>query len=160
MVACYPMPDEISPLAALAASNRAVSSHTVCRLIGVTYRQLDYAVRTCPELLAMASMAAGSGSRRRWPVSVLPRLMVAAALAEAAVANGSPSGSRWNVSVAAVMASEYPPPSGFAVLRPGDPPTVDYLPRILMRDVPVGPLGTVVRYEIDVAPVLEALAAA
>jgi DNA-binding transcriptional MerR regulator len=63
-----------------------LSSHEVCRLTGVTYRQLDYWVRT--GLVQPHEQAHGSGSRRRWTdvdIERVRRLRVAARLVSGSI---------------------------------------------------------------------------
>jgi DNA-binding transcriptional MerR regulator len=63
-----------------------LSSVEVCRLTGVTYRQLDYWVRT--GLVLPHTCARGSGTHRRWSDADLERvrrLKVAARLASGTI---------------------------------------------------------------------------
>jgi hypothetical protein len=137
MVVCYPMlttaPDVVPGL----------DSRSVAIMLGVTYRQLDHAIRCVNELGQLPGMAGGSGSRRRFSVDTLRRLDVAARLAEA-----HPGGrfGYWPHAVAAVMRGPEPPLSGFAVLSPDG--MIGYPTTLRARDFPVGPVGGVVRYDL------------
>lgn len=133
----------------------AVSSPQLVRILGgkVTYRQLDYAVRVCRELDGIPSLAnLGSGGRRRWPVELIPRLMVAAALAEGTAAFGGRGQSVWLDAVGAALRGPEPPIEAFAVLRPGQSAHVTYHRQLGLRDVPLGAMGAVVvHYRLDAA---------
>jgi hypothetical protein len=125
-----------------------ISAQRLAPLLGLTYRQLDYAIRMTADLRNLPTMSGGSGSRRVFGPDTVVRLAVAARLAEAAPA--ATQGSHWMVSVRAVMAGPVPPRSGFALLRPEG--GVEYFERTLdLGAVAPGPVGTVVRYDIDLA---------
>lgn len=116
--------------------------------LGLSYRQLDYACRMVPELGSMETMAGGSGSRRAFTADTVLRLAVAGQLAAAVPM--APRGSHWIVAVRAVMAGQAPPARGFALMDPDG--EVRYFSRTLdLDDVKLGPVGTVVRYDIDLA---------
>lgn len=125
-----------------------ISARRLAPLLGVTYRQLDYAVRSTDALRNLPSMAGGSGSRRQFDADTVARLAVAARLTEAFPGSTQLTGSQWMASVQAVMAGPVPPRSGFALLRPEG--GVEYFDRTLdLGAVAPGPVGTVVRYDID-----------
>lgn len=136
-----------------------LASRTVCELLGISYRQLDYAIRCVDELGSLPSMSNGSGSRRRFDIDTLRRLDVAARLAEADPANGTTQGRMWSAAVTAVMAARRPPMTGFAVLTPGPRSRVLYRSNLNVADFPVGPIGGIVRYDLTATPLGKWLAA-
>lgn len=125
-----------------------ISARKLAPLLGVTYRQLDYAVRMTAALRSLPSMSGGSGSRRRFDADTVVRLAVAARLTEAFPGSTQLSGSQWVAAVQSVMDGPTPPRNGFALLTPAG--QVRYFERTLdLGRMPPGPVGTVVRYDID-----------
>jgi hypothetical protein len=147
MVGCYLM------LTAAPEVVPGLDSRTVALLLGVTYRQLDYAIRCVDRLGQLPTMLGGSGSRRRFTAETLRRLDVAARLADADPGMVGHAGGRagyWQRAVAGVMAGPTPPPAGFALLDPdGD---VHYRTTLRVADFPVGPIGGIVRYDLTATP--------
>jgi hypothetical protein len=144
MVVCYPM------LATDLDLVPGLNSQAAAMLLGVTYRQLDFAIRTVPALRDLPLMSKGSGSRRRFDTDTLRRLDVAARLNEANPGDtgGGGRSSFWLPAVEAAMDGPVPPEKGFAVLTPGRPPAVMYRATLRAADFPVGPVGGVVRYDL------------
>jgi hypothetical protein len=137
----------------------SISARRLCPLLGVSYRQLDYAVRSVAALRSLPTMSGGSGTRRRFGAETVLRLAVAARLAEAIPAGNSlTSGSQWVPAVQAVMDGRRPPRSGFALLTAAG--RVRYFSKTLdLTDVAAGPVGTVIRYDIDLVEQFGLLAA-
>lgn len=142
------------------AADVSLSSRNTAAVLGVTYRQLDYATRNVRQLRNLPTMSGGSGSRRRYDLDTIRRLMIAADLADAmphGEYNGG--GSQWIRAAEATMAAGPPPPTGFAVLD-GDG-EVTYHEMIDPSDFALGPIGTVVRFDLKtLATVAEAVRAA
>ncbi len=137
----------------VASFEHSLTSRQTCAIVGVSYRQLDYAARTIRQL---RDLAHGSGSRRRWPVSLVRRLQVAAQL-DAATASNQYAGSRWIAAARACVAGPEPPESGFAILSPHD--QVGYYQTINAADLPSKAIGTLIRYELDTETLVAELAA-
>jgi len=91
-----------------------MSSVEVCELIGCSYRQLDYAVRSGAEPEVAAS---GSGSRRRWSTSQVIRLALAFHVASAFPTGAGRNQSSFPMLAAAFLAvdGDDPPTSGYVV---------------------------------------------
>lgn len=136
----------------------ALASNTLAELLGVTYRQLDHAIRTVAELRGLPLMAGGSGSRRRFTIGTLRRLQLAALFADAAPRyETGPSGrGMWQPAVSAVMAGPNPPDRGLAILTSGE--MLRYQQTLSVDQVPLGPVGVVIRYDLDRTPLAEHLA--
>lgn len=153
MVVCYLM-------LAVGADVVPLNSQAVAGLLGVTYRQLDYAIRCVDDLGSLPLMSNGSGSRRRFTAETLRRLDVAARLADAdpgMLAHGGGRGGYWQRAVAGVMAAPPPPPAGFALLNPDG--AVHYRTTLRVADFPVGPIGGIIRYDLTATPLGKWLAA-
>ena len=58
-------------------------SPAVCALTGISYRQLDYLTRVTPLTQQHPELNAGSGCKRNWPRTLIPRLMLAGLAIEA-----------------------------------------------------------------------------
>ena len=134
-----------------------LDSRSVADALGISYRQLDYAIRNVAALRKLPSMAGGSGSRRRFDVDTLRRLDIAASVAAAGPSTGSTNGSLWLQAAEAAMCGPLPPASGFAVL--GADGRMTYRERLDAADFPVGPVGGVARYDLDASPLGLLLAA-
>jgi len=134
----------------------AVGTMEVVEILGVSYRRLDYAVRSVAELQSQDSMTAGSGSRRRWDNATIARLFVAARLAEAGCFYENNRASSQLVPAArACMRGPLPPSRGFAIL---DADGHVHYRATLPGNTPVGPVGLVVRYDMgDIEAVGELL---
>jgi len=118
-----------------------VSSRRLCEILGISYRQLDYACRTNPVLQAKNT---GSGNRRRFTEAEARRLYVAKMLTEAAPTVGTTT--VWPIAAREVMAGPEPLPCGFAVLSPEG--WLSYRTELAATDFPTGAVGVVVRYDM------------
>lgn len=128
------------------AADVSLSSRNTADLLGITYRQLDYATRNVRELRTRPTMSGGSGSKRRYDLDTIRRLMIAASLAQA-IPHGEYNGSQWVRAAGATMAGPPPPATGFAVLDgDGD---VTYHEALVPDSFPVGPIGTIVRVDLE-----------
>jgi hypothetical protein len=95
-----------------------MSTQAVCERIGCTYRQLDYAVRSCADRsLWEHGVGNGSGSRRRWSPSQVIRLALAFHVASAFPTGAGRNQSSFPMLAAAFLAadSDDPPTSGYVV---------------------------------------------
>lgn len=123
-----------------------LDSRSVADLLGVSYRQLDYAIRSTPALAAMPTMAGGSGSPRRFDLDTLRRLDLAARFAAADPTSDARHSRIWLAAVGAAVAGRTPPPArGFATLTPGG--QIRY-GETAERAVPLGVVGLVIRYDL------------
>lgn len=111
-----------------------LSTHEVCDLLGLTFRQLDYVSRT------VLRDAPGSGYHRRWDTDTIDRLTVAKALLGAIDALVLQKNSPWPQLVEAVMGSETPA-SGWVTLSPAGDVTYHG------QSVPAGEVGISTRWE-------------
>jgi hypothetical protein len=103
-----------------------LTSHEVCCLLSLTYRQLDHVSRT------VFADTPGSGNHRRWDDQTLDRLTVAKALCDAIPFNIS-GHSPWPTVVEAALAGPVPVP-GWVTLAAD---------RTVTYHGPVAPLGEV-----------------
>lgn len=135
-----------------------LDSRTLADLLGITYRQLDHAIRTVAELRGLPSMAGGSGSRRRFTIGTLRRLQVGALFADATprYPTGQSERGIWLPAVSAVMAGQDPPDRGLAILTSDE--LLRYQQTLSVGQGPPGPVGVVVRYDLDRTPLAEHLA--
>lgn len=85
------------------------TTHEVCQLLGISYRQVDYVCKFDRP---------GSGNHRRWDDVMIDRLTVAKALLDAIGFALAPGRSPWPQFVDAVMAADDPVP-GWVTLSPG-----------------------------------------
>ena len=135
-----------------------LDSRTLAILLGVSYRMLDYAIRSVADLRGLPGMAGGSGSRRRFTIGTLRCLQLAALFADAAprYPTGNSERGLWLPAVTAVLAGPAPPDRGLAILTSdGD---LSYHRTLSVDQVPLGPVGVVIRYDLDRTPLAEHLA--
>jgi hypothetical protein len=124
-----------------------LSSAQVCRIVGCSYRQLDYLTR----LDVIQGMNRGSGSRRHWPLYVVVRLAIARFMTDVVPSVNDVLTPFPAMAQAALDESlDNPPRRGYAVLV-SDPPKMMWAGTWadLRQVVEEEGAALIVRYDLD-----------